>query len=146
MVLAYATHVLAAAAWAGSLPALALATWRARGTGAATHAMLARYSVLAVPCVVLVVISGTANALFHSVSTEALIASAYGHVLAAKLVLVAAMLVLAAFVRWSLAPRVRDGGAAQGTGWTAAAVATEAILALLVLGAAALLGLTPPPR
>ena len=146
MVFAYATHVLAAATWAGSLPALSLATWQARDKGAKTPAILKRYSVLAVPCVVLVVVSGTANTLFHATSTKALFASTYGHVLATKLVLVAAMLVLAAFVRWFLAPRVRHDGAAQGTGWTAAVIATEGILALLVVGAAALLGLTPPPR
>ena len=48
MILAYAIHVLAAAAWAGSLPALAFAAWRSRGDAANARAMLLRYSPLAV--------------------------------------------------------------------------------------------------
>lgn len=144
MILAYATHVLAAALWAGSLPILAVALWRARDDGAGARVLLARYSTLAVPCVALVVLSGTANTLFHAVSAEALIASTYGHVLAVKLLFVAAMLGLAAVVRGSLVPRLPGSAAVRDL--SAALVALETIFALLAFGAAALLGLTPPPR
>ena len=146
MIVAYAVHVLAAAAWAGSLSALAFGAWRTRNDAASTGATLARYSFLAVPCAALVVLSGTANVLFHAKGVGALVASTWGTVLAIKLALVAAMLALAAFLRWSLLPRLREPAAAGIAALTFVGVVIDAALALAVFGAAAILGLTPPPR
>lgn len=146
MIVAYSVHVLAAAAWAGSLPALAFRVWRTRDDAASTGATLARYSLIAVPGAALVVLSGTANILFHAKGVGALVASTWGLVLASKLALVAAMLALAAFLRWSLLPRLRGHAAAGIANLAFVGVVTDAALALAVFGAAAILGLTPPPR
>ena len=146
MILAYAIHVLAAAAWAGSLPALAFAAWRSRGDAANARAMLLRYSPLAVLCVLLIVSSGTANTLFHASSARALLVSTWGRVLGVKLVLFVTMLALAAHVHWRLVPASRRHSLKGQTDLAAISITVEALLALLVFAAAALLGLTAPPR
>ncbi len=148
----YAVHVLAAAAWTGGLPVLGAALAEGRREGyarAMTVQLLSRYATMATVAVVLILASGTANTAFHvGGDVTGLRSSAYGHVLLAKVALVAAMLGLAALNRFAFLPRLRRDPTRSGT-WARAvrvSVALDTVLALLVLGAAAVLGVTPPPH
>ncbi len=72
----------------------------------------------------------------------------YGAVLLAKLFAVALMLALAYFNRFIAMPRLRLAATKRmrGTGGLRASIAAELALGVLVLGIAAILGITPPPQ
>lgn len=143
MIAAYGAHMLAGAAWLGSLPALLFAIRELLADGRAALAdLLARYSTMAAPAVAVIVASGLANTTFHVHGLDALAHSTYGRVLAAKLTLVAAMLAIAVANRFVAMPRLRQGRTTRGL---ITAVAAELGVAAGVLAAAALLGVTPPP-
>jgi putative copper resistance protein D len=152
MILVYCVHVLAAAAWVGSLPPLVFALRELRGLKPAeacegTYQTLSRYSVMALVAVGLIIISGAVNAGFRSEFTPGrLFDSEYGLVLLVKAGAVSAMLALACFNRFVVTPglRVDSTGDAQAARLRIS-VSLELTLGVLVLGAAALLGITPPP-
>jgi putative copper resistance protein D len=154
MILAYSAHVLAAAAWLGGLPPLFFVLQAAQDRGGAEEignpvAALKHFSVVALPAVALILISGAANVAFRvGSSLHALFLADYGYVLCAKAALVAAMLALACYNRFVALPRLHESYA-SGAGTlakTRASVGCELALGLFVLGAAALLGVTPPPQ
>lgn len=153
MITTYAVHVVAMAVWVGALPPLYFLVVRARrrgtATGATLDAFLRRTSNVATVAVVLIVGSGTANTIFHDGGRLANLAfTNYGRILLAKVSLVAFMLAIAALNRFALMPRLRQGGAGQTTSmrYLQFGLAVDLVIGLLVLGAAALLGITPPPR
>jgi len=84
-------------------------------------------------------VAGSFGKLFHA---------AFGHVLCGKLALVALMLALTYFSRFVALPRLRRaaGEPAAQTKALTRKVATELALSVLVLGAAAVFGITPPPQ
>jgi putative copper resistance protein D len=166
---AMATHMLAAGLWGGGLPAMALGLalaarhrdgdlrdWIAR--------LLRRFSVLAAACVAVLVLSGLVAAyLFSGAPTEwparvdewrlglftalerfvaPLLSTHFGVLLLAKIALFAAVLGLAARVRWRWMPRLAQGDES----WVAASrsVKAEAALVLVVLLLAAQLATTVP--
>jgi copper resistance protein D len=150
MILVYCAHVLAAAAWLGGLPPLffALREAQAGRDGSAEASVLLSFSRIALPAVALMALSGAGNAGFHVGSPVGrLLLSDYGLVLCAKAALVAAMLVLAAYNRFVALPglQARPGFDERLASRLRASVAAEAALGLAVLGAAAILGVTPPP-
>ncbi len=73
---------------------------------------------------------------------DALWTTDYGIVLAAKLTVVAVMLALAAINRYALVPRL----AATGARRLVTVIATEFVLAIVILGLVGLWRFTPPPR
>ena len=148
MIAVYAVHLLSAAAWAGGLPALALALAERRRQGRGGYDILARYSMVAMIAVALVILSGIANIAFHVDGAIARLPdTAYGAVLFTKLMLVAAMLVLAAINRLVIMPRLSSAGPLEGPiGRMRMSLSVELVLATFVLGAAAVLGITPPPH
>ena len=110
--------------------------------------ILHRFSAMGMAAVTLIVVSGITNAAFRVAgSFGKLFDTAYGDVLCAKLALVALMLALAYFNRFVVMPRLRalGEGASQAKALTEN-VAAELAVAVLVLGAAAVLGITPPPQ
>ncbi|HSV19424.1 MAG TPA: copper homeostasis membrane protein CopD [Casimicrobiaceae bacterium] len=137
-----ASHLLAAGAWVGALPAL-VAALAGRSRGDDVAAMIARFSHVGIAAVCVVLLSGLGNALFRVPAWSALVATAYGQVLLAKLALVTLMLALAAYNRFILTPRLRQrddavralGRSAQG----------ELVAGIVVLVLVAVLGITPPP-
>ena len=153
MIVVYAVHLLAAAAWVGGLPVLIFAL-REIGRGPQedpaprTLAILSRYSLMAVVAVTLIVASGIANTGFRVAgSFGKLFWTEYGIVLGAKLAAVALMLALAYFNRFVAMPRLRT--AAKGGAQIAkmrASIGLELMLGIVVLGIAAILGITPPPQ
>jgi putative copper resistance protein D len=145
MIAAYGVHVLAAGAWVGGLAPLVFALRERRWDAGAAHAILSRYSTMASVAVVLIVATGIANAGFRVAdSFSILVHTAYGDVLAIKIVLVCAMLALAGFNRFVAMPRLRRRGASSAG--QRASVAIELGFGVLVLGVAAVLGITPPPQ
>lgn len=102
-----AAHLLAAGAWLGALPPLVIAL-RSAGTAAASEAAseaARRFSTLGVVSMLVIVASGVANACYMLSGFPALVESAYGRWLLAKLALFAAILGTAAVNRWWLTPR-----------------------------------------
>lgn len=147
-------HSLAAALWIGALAGflfLLFARNVERDT-AALHAALARFSALGTALVVTLVLTGLVNSWFLiGPDVEAAISTGYAQLLALKLALFGAMLILAAIHRYRLVPAL---GRARGLGALSPAselnalrcsVLVEATAGLGVLAAVAWLGTLEPP-
>jgi len=107
---AHMAHLLAGGAWWGALPALAaLLALAARGDVAPSlaAATLRRFSALALWLIVVVVASGVALAITHVESWPALLATRYGTLLTAKVLVLAGVLTLAAKLRRELLPALQ---------------------------------------
>ena len=104
---------------------------------------------MAMVAVTLIVASGIANAGFRVAgSFVKLFDTSYGDALFTKIAIVAVMLILASFNRFVAMPRLRaaslkDMGQITRLRYS---VALELVLGVAVLGAAAVLGITPPPQ
>ncbi len=154
MIAVYGIHTLAAAAWAGGLPPLLFAILEQRRFGAYearenTLDICARFSLMAIIAVTLVVLSGIANAGFRvEGSFLKLLNSEYGDLLLKKIAIVAAMLVLAYLNRFVLVPRLRAAAPKDTRQITRLrySLAFDIVLGALVLGASAVLGITMPPQ
>jgi putative copper resistance protein D len=133
---AHASHLLAAGAWWGALPALA-ALIRTASAGAAAP-VFARFSGIALACMTVIAASGAALALVHVERWPALMGTRYGQLLMLKLLLLAGVLALAARLRWRLLPALQAGGAGSGRRCSAWMLAECGIAALIVLIAAQL--------
>ncbi len=154
MIIAYCIHMFAAAAWVGGLPPLLFALVEQQHSNAHearewTLDILSRYSLMAMVAVTLIVISGVTNAGFRIAgSFDKFFYTAYGDVLVLKVLVVAVMLALAYFNRFVAMPRLRiatSKGMKQIVRLRRS-VAIELVLGILVLGIAAVLGITPPPQ
>jgi putative copper resistance protein D len=145
---AYMTHVVAAGAWIGGLVPLGYVLAHARrlpreDCARACHAILVRYSSIAMIAVALVIASGFANSIFRLQSANDLVATAYGITILGKALLLAFALAAASLNRWWLMPRIERGS----TGAVDALrrnIMIEQVLLTLVVGAASVLGTLPP--
>ena len=114
LVISDVVHLLAAGAWVGALPGLAvLLAMAARTPSAATlafaGAMAQRFSTVGIASVGALLVSGTVNACHLVGTVPALFGTPYGQLLAAKVLLFAAMVSLAAGNRLRSVPRARGG-------------------------------------
>ena len=149
-------HVLAMSAWIGGLIfllfALPCATRRLPGADRTRllAATLLRFSPLALGCVVLLLLTGTIQAIEHIGSWDALLDTAFGRAVLAKVVLIAALIALGAVNRRRVVAQLRalakqaapPGGAGHVLRRTLRA---EVALVLVVLGVtAALVSYSPP--
>lgn len=133
-------HGISMTAWAGALLPLALAL---RETDGATA--LTRFSRRVPFFLIALLVSGVALAIVQVETPDAMLTSAYGLVLSAKLALVAALLGLAAFNRYRLtAPASR--GLEPAKLRLRRVIGVEIAVVLAILGTAALWRFTPPPR
>jgi putative copper resistance protein D len=154
MITVYAIHTIAAAAWAGGLPALLFALVEQRRFGPCeardgTLDFCSRFSLMAMVAVTLIVLSGVTNVYFRvGGSFGKLFDSDYGDVLLKKLAVVVAMLALAYFNRFIAMPRLRAASLKGMTqiAWLRYSVAFDIVLSALVLGLSAILGITMPPQ
>ncbi len=153
VITAYSVHVLAAGAWVGGLAPLLFTLVEQRRTtsdfAAENLKFLARFSAMGMTAVTLIVLSGATNAGFRvGGSFSRLFDTRYGDTLFVKLTLVALMLALAFYNRFVAMPRLRRASTRSAAQMTALVrnVAAELVLGVLVLGAAAALGITPPPN
>ncbi len=133
-------HALSVAGWVGALLPLAFALREPDGAAA-----LARFSRRIPFFLAAILLSGIVLAAVQVERPEALLATGYGNILLAKLVLVAVLLGLAAVNRYRLTSRA---GAAQSLAirHLRRVIAVEIIVVLAVFGTAALWRFTPPPR
>lgn len=102
-------HLLAAAAWLGALPALALFL-RAERRSVEMAGVTGRFSRLGIACVAALLASGLVNAWTLLGSPQNLIATDYGRILLLKVGLFLAMVAIAAVNRLYLTPRLPEPG------------------------------------
>lgn len=140
-------HVLAAGTWFGGLVLLLVAFWPRGGApleGAASAT--ARFSYLALPAMAVLATAGSVQAWFYLGSIGGFFDSPYGWALVAKIALVVGIIGLAAANRRRTA-HLADSpvDADQSATSLRSAMRTEALLAVLVLGATATLVRAAPP-
>ncbi|WP_019954976.1 copper resistance CopC/CopD family protein [Yoonia vestfoldensis] len=133
-------HAAALVFWMGSLLPLLFAL---RGADAAV--ILHRFAAIAIPAVVVLVLSGATLTWLQAGTSTGLMGSAYGIVLAAKLVLVAILLGVAARNRFVLTPALCEAQP-QAAPHLRRAIRAEIVLGLAILALASGFRLTPPPR
>ncbi len=141
-------HLVAAGAWLGALPGLAvllgiaLRTSNAVAVGVAARAAR-RFSTLGVASVGALLVSGVANAWFLVGSVPALVGTPYGWLLLAKIALFAMMAALAAINRQRLTPRV-DTGDVSALRMLARNAALETVAGVGVVAIVGALGVAVP--
>lgn len=137
-----ALHTLAVAFWLGAFwPLLTLL----RGPAPNAAAAVRRFSVLAMPAVAVLVVTGLAIAVVQVERPADLIGTGYGLLLLAKLAGVAGLIALAAWNRLRLTPAL-DAGTFHTAVLLRRSIGTEVALAGLVLAATSGLTLAVPPR
>ncbi len=140
-------HLLAATAWIGALPVLALLALDHRDPASAASA-LRDFSRLGPALVCLILLSGLVNScvLVGPAAALHLTATPYGRLLAAKLVLFMMMLALAAANRWKLTPAL-DRAIARSEPSPRALITSlvlETLLGATVIGLVAWMGTVLP--
>jgi putative copper resistance protein D len=135
-------HLIAAGAWLGMLPALAWMLAHEAET-ARLHRVVRRFSAYGAASVTALVVTGVVNGWYRVGSFAALTESDYGRLLLAKLALVAAMLVLAAFNRYLWTPRLL-GPQPHALRSLRRNTVLEIAAGLCVLGIVGALGVTMP--
>lgn len=139
--IADAVHLLSAGIWLGGLVAL-LAILRSSTHDAALSA-LNRFSIVAAPAVLLVLVAGALNAVFIVADWNAFLASRYGILLLAKMTFAATMAVLALLNRMALMPRLAAGDRVSAQRMRLSVIG-EIVLGAAVLTIVGVLGLTSP--
>lgn len=137
------THLVCAAFWLGSLYPLLRVTRLAAVQDAGV--IMARFSRFAVLSVLALFASGLIISWVQLRSLSALITTDYGVDLMIKLALFVALLLLAAYNKRILTPRLLLGEPA-GAARMRTSIRCEYVLYVLILGAAAALTLNQPPR
>jgi copper resistance protein D len=146
-------HLVAAAAWFGSLIPLGLLLSAARhlpeaGSVAAARQAVLRFSPLGVVSVGTLVATGVVNTWFLAGSVPALVATDYGHLLGVKVALFLVMLSLGAINRLWLAPRLvhapSSAAAAQALRSIERNSLIEAVLGTIIIVIVGLLGTMAP--
>jgi putative copper resistance protein D len=142
-----AVHLLAAGLWLGGLVPLAWLLRRARETSdtatiSLTHGAIGHFSQMGYIAVGLIALTGAVNSWLLVGSLDAMLGTPYGRLLALKILLFLAMVVVALVNRFRLAPRVSsDPAALTALGLT---VGLEQGLGLLILAVVSVLGTWPP--
>ncbi len=134
-------HGVSLAFWIGALLPLALVM---RGTRDIAAATLMRFSRAIPFAVAALLASGLLLATIQLERLDALWTTDYGRVLAIKLALVAALLLLALWNRLRLTPRIGNGGRARRL--MRRSIFAELVLVVAILGVVGLWRFTPPPR
>lgn len=146
-------HLVAAAAWFGSLIPLALLLRAARRDQAATSVVIARtavlrFSLLGVASVGTLVATGAVNTWFLAGSVPALVETDYGHLLLIKIALFLVMLSFGAVNRLWLTPRLVDAPSAVATAEASRRIERNSLievgLGTIIIVIVGLLGTLPP--
>jgi putative copper export protein/mono/diheme cytochrome c family protein len=143
-------HLIAAAAWVGTLLPLALllrAAWKAHEPVSLEVAQIAvlRFSAVGVVAVATIFATGLVNTWFLAGSIPALFGTEYGRLLLVKIALFLAMVALAGVNRSWLRPRLFVQGKSSDALWQIGRnAALEAGLGWIILGVVAALGTLPP--
>jgi putative copper resistance protein D len=140
-----AVHLLAAGAWLGSLPPLAMLLAAARrqkepSWAAVTAVAVQRFSLLGLASIGALLASGIVNSWYEVGSLDHLVTTPYGQLVLVKLGLFAAIVAIAAVNRLYLTPRLAVAGAVhrlQNNSVVETALGFAAILVVGFLGAMA---------
>ena len=113
-----ALHLLAAGAWLGGLPPLAMllaAAWRGKEPRwtAITTIAVQRFSLLGMISVGALLASGIINSYYQVATVSNLFATTYGQLVLIKIAVFAAMVALASVNRFYLTPRLASGDAGR---------------------------------
>lgn len=135
-------HGVGIAVWAGALVPLALGL---KGRVEGVDSFLRRFSRIILPVVGVLAAAGMVLAVIQVEKPSALVETAYGRLLMAKLALLAVLFALAAFNRWRLT-RPAEAGQAAARGKLVRSIGVETLLVLAIFGIAAGWRFTPPPR
>jgi copper transport protein len=100
-------HLLAGSVWLGGLAALALTLSDLAGRGAVAANVLARFSTAAAGVLAALVVTGSVQAWRILGSWSALLDTTYGQLLLVKIGIVLVAVIIAAWNRWSLLPRLK---------------------------------------
>ncbi|WP_137751290.1 copper homeostasis membrane protein CopD [Sphingopyxis sp. L1A2A] len=147
-----ALHMIAAAIWLGAIAAFLLllrpgAPWSEARLAVAARS-LDQFARIGTLCVLVIAATGLVNSqiVIGAANIARSAASPYGQLLAAKLLLFAAMLVIAAANRWRLTPALRQGAATPDQALTAmhTSLMLEAAAGLAILGLVAWFGMLDP--
>ncbi len=138
-----AIHLFGTAFWFGALYPLFKTTQVAEPAHAG--AVMTKFSIWAMYSVGLIVLSGVVISFVQVTSVANLTSTVYGNGLVRKLVLVALILLLAAYNKFSLTPALEKGDASAAPRFRLI-VRIEFALYVLILGVAMSLTLTTPPR
>jgi putative copper resistance protein D len=144
-------HLVAAAAWVGTLLPLALVL-AAAGQEAASVAIArtatVRFSAFGIASVTTLLVTGTINTWYLAGSIPALIETDYGRLLLIKVALFLGMVAIAAINRLRLTPRlVQDASVAATRGALRQLrrnTVTEVAIGAIIIAVVAVLGTTPP--
>jgi putative copper resistance protein D len=140
----YALHVLGAGAWLGGLlPLWSMLRANSHALDASIDFALRRFSALGMLAIALILLGGLVNAWARWQALDTLVASAWGRVLIFKILGFAALVALAAANRFVLMPRLAADSSARLR--LARNVVAEQAIGLIILAAAAALGVLPPP-
>lgn len=150
-------HLIAAAAWLGSLPLLVVAL-RFAVVQLNAHSIVAlavaRYSRLGIGCVGVLLVTGLINAVQMVGEVPNLLGTPYGQLLLVKVSVMAPLLTIASINLWRLQPAIRSmERVLRGERYDASAAKTLIRNALIELGlgvailiVVAYLGVSPPAR
>jgi putative copper resistance protein D len=132
-------HLLAAGAWLGGLPPLAMlldAAWRGKEPRWATVTAIAvqRFSLLGVISVSALLASGITNSWYEVGTLNNLFATSYGQLVLIKIGLFAAMIALATVNRFYLTPRLATAGTVRRLYHTSLAECGLGFAAVAVVG------------
>lgn len=134
-------HLLAGSVWLGGLVALALVLPELAGRGEEGAEVLARFSTGAAGVLAALVVTGTILAWRILGSWSGLVDTGYGKLLLAKIAAAVVVVLLAAWNRFGLLPRLRDAGrrkerrtAARQVVGTTVAEASVLVVVLLLTG------------
>nr|WP_244422846.1 CopD family protein [Bradyrhizobium sp. ORS 278] len=133
-------HGMAVTFWLGALVPLAALTMTADAGAAAA---LRRFSVIAMPVVGVLLVTGVWLAMVELESLRALVETTYGLLLSSKLALVVLLLALAALNRYRLVPAFASDPKSLAL---SRSILLECALGVAILGVVAGWRFTPPPR
>lgn len=146
-------HLAAISLWLGGvvlISELMPTVWAAITVGerrTVIAAVIARFSRLALPCILVVIATGTYAATQHT-TRATLTGTTYGLVLLGKIALVVCIVLIAALNRFVLQPRIMhdptSDGAARVQGWLLRLVWGEVVLGVAVIALTGLLTQLPP--
>ena len=121
-------HLVAMSAWIGGLlPLLLLLRQR---EGMPLSVLVPRFSMVALPSVAIMALTGLTSGLFHVMTLEALLSTSYGWILLFKIALFGLLFLMGAVNLLVLSPRLQASTAA---GWLRRTVRSEITIGLLVI-------------
>ncbi len=129
-------HLLTMTAWLGGLLPLAFLLWSGRSQPGLASALIPRFSRVALPCILILIVTGLYSAVVHVRTIEALLTTIHGQALSLKIGLFSLLLLLGAVNLLLLTPQLRkaEAVARQRLRQTVLLELVLGVIVLLVVG------------